>query len=1295
MSRIFLSHSSKDDFEAVAIGDWLRENGWDDVFLDVDPAQGIHPGERWERALHEHATRCEAVVFLVSRNWLVSDWCRREYELARKLNKRIFIVLISDVPIADLPTFLTETLQAVSLAAGDDHQVFRVLRPGTHEERHVTFSREGLARLKAGLTQAGLDPRFFAWPPSNEPNRAPYRGLEPLEAIDAGIFFGRDAPVIEALDVLRGLREGACPRLLVILGASGAGKSSFLRAGLLPRLARDDRSFLTLGALRPERAAITGINGFVATLAAAFAEKGMAVTRAELREAVAHGSKALRSYLRDLVAKESDGGESPTLVLAVDQAEELFRPENAQEGDALLTVLHDLASTDDPALIVIFVIRSDSYDALQHAKPLDGLAQKAFPLLPMPRGSYQTVIEGPVQRLRQAGRKFEIDPSLTQALLDDLEKGGGSDALPLLAFTLAQLFSDHEAVGRLTRQDYEKFDGLKGAIDAAILRTFAEADKDSRIPKDRDARLALLRRGLIPWLAGIDPQTRTPRRRRAPDAQIPQEARPLVDLLVEQRLLTRAVDDATGTTTLEPAHETLLRQWGSLKGWLEEDFARLVALEGVQRAARDWDANARDMAWAAHGGNRLEEATRLDNRPDLAAMLDATDRAYLAACREKEKEARDREVALVAAQRRAAQRTRIGLVASTVLAVLAIGAAIFGFLQAKVATEQKGIVEQQKADVEQQKTVAEQQKTIAERRSAILAAKVSQSFSAEGAVDRALLLMLDAAHVFDDKSAPDEILIAFTKALEKSQNIEAKTLAPNVSTFPTGDALLLFDPISKDIWKLTDRVEPKQLYQGAPSDGAIIALRSGLTTKDYIVLRANGVVERIDAATGAKRTVGVFPAAKGPPGVKYETADRERITDDGLVTREFDGNSNAGSSYFYQILDADNGRILEGTLDGAFTLFHRGPGGSVYATDPDQHLFQIRPAKDRLVAQRVSKLAEREDARLRYGDCIGKMPDAMRLTVVKEFESLGAGTFECTQRARGYLIAQRGHTSSGEERTDTLYRPNGKKVAVRDVLEKAIKSVLPPGNFSWVDAFPAVSASSGDKKDYLAVIQNRTVYVLVHDPDQDVSKDAEDWSLLLQYRHPDFVDKGRFLGADKLLVTESDSGRIVIHYFGDQPHEKLFATPIDNIVGTDTPIEPFHKGTCVGVNFKDNANMSDGRSVVWKETEGKTEIRLPGPKSALITLGNDATCVQFSNDWSRMLVVKDNGIIIYHFPGVLDTGTLAGNEIGEVPVKNATSAFFVGNGMIVVSNFTNRVLLWRQVPTNKTWVSSEIYKGDN
>ena len=108
-----------------------------------------------------------------------------------------------------------------------------------------------MAKLKTGLMRAGLDARFFPWPPESDPDRSPYRGLEPMEAEDAGIFFGREAPTIEALDRLRGLAEGAPPRLMAILGASGAGKSSFLRAGLVPRLMRDDRNFMMLPIVRP------------------------------------------------------------------------------------------------------------------------------------------------------------------------------------------------------------------------------------------------------------------------------------------------------------------------------------------------------------------------------------------------------------------------------------------------------------------------------------------------------------------------------------------------------------------------------------------------------------------------------------------------------------------------------------------------------------------------------------------------------------------------------------------------------------------------------------------------------------------------------------------------------------------------------------------------------------------------------------------------------------------------------------------------------------------------------------
>jgi hypothetical protein len=283
---IFLSHSSANNAEAIALCDWLVANGWnDEIFLDLDPERGITAGERWERVLHAVAHRCEAVLFLISSAWLASTWCRRELNLAHRLNKRLFGLLFENLPAGALPEEIAHTWQIVRLATGRDHIVLRTVMPITHEEAHVSFSAEGLARLRQGLKRAGLDPKYFDWPP----NRPPYRGLRPLEAEDAGIFFGRDAPIVEALDKLRGLRASTSPRLFVILGASGAGKSSFLRAGLFPRLMRDDRNFLPLPVMRPERAAISGDTGLLASLAAAFATAGMPIARADLRDLVQGG----------------------------------------------------------------------------------------------------------------------------------------------------------------------------------------------------------------------------------------------------------------------------------------------------------------------------------------------------------------------------------------------------------------------------------------------------------------------------------------------------------------------------------------------------------------------------------------------------------------------------------------------------------------------------------------------------------------------------------------------------------------------------------------------------------------------------------------------------------------------------------------------------------------------------------------------------------------------------------------------------------------------------------------------
>src|SRR5262249_8677314 len=155
------------------------------------------------------------------------------------------------------------------------------------------------------------------------------------------------------------------------------------------------------------------------------------------------GAARLRPLLQTLVAQtqkslaaDEPHAKAPTLVLALDQGEELFLADGASESAALLTLLRDLMAQDDPAVLVLITIRSDSYEALQTTKALEGITQRTLSLTPMPRGAYQAVIEGPAGRLKDTNRPLAIEPTLTQALLFDIEEGGGRDALPLLAFTL-------------------------------------------------------------------------------------------------------------------------------------------------------------------------------------------------------------------------------------------------------------------------------------------------------------------------------------------------------------------------------------------------------------------------------------------------------------------------------------------------------------------------------------------------------------------------------------------------------------------------------------------------------------------------------------------------------------------------------------------------------------------------------------------------------------------------------------------------------------------------------------------
>jgi hypothetical protein len=383
MACLFISHSSLNNDRALAMRDWLAENGWTDVFLDLDPQSGLAPGELWRQALAAAADRCEAVLFLVSHYWIASSWCFNEFLLAKQLGKRIFPIIVDDIELGALPGEMTANHQVVDL---------------THDPN-------GWARLKEGLKRAGLDPETFPFPAG----RRPYPGFEPLTEQDAAIFFGREAHIVRGLDQLRTMREVGAERMLVVLGASGAGKSSYLRAGLCSRLRRDDRNFLLLPVIRPERAALSGKFGLFVALESALAEIrpgsepvcALPRSRAGIADWIGADTDGFSRLLRELQAARAlalvnDNRKMPTVVIPVDQGEELFNEEARQEAGRFMDLI-GAASAKDLSVITIVAMRSDSFPHLQNEPRLASVRKAILDLPALPVGSMRVVIEGPAR----------------------------------------------------------------------------------------------------------------------------------------------------------------------------------------------------------------------------------------------------------------------------------------------------------------------------------------------------------------------------------------------------------------------------------------------------------------------------------------------------------------------------------------------------------------------------------------------------------------------------------------------------------------------------------------------------------------------------------------------------------------------------------------------------------------------------------------------------------------------------------------------------------------------------------
>jgi WD40 repeat protein len=657
VARIFISHSSANNDRAIQLRDWLVANGWDDIFLDLDPERGIAAGERWKKALQRAAQRCEVVLALISPEWLASAWCRPELNTAQLMGKKIIVLLIGSKP-SEIPGDLRDA-QYVDLIKDPD----------------------AYTRVKVGLKRIGLDPWNFSF----AERRRPYPGFPPFEEDDAAIYFGRDAQIVRGLDKLRRLARTGVEHMLIILGASGCGKSSFLRAGLWPRLKRDDSAWLPLPTIRPERAVISGKFGLVEALyrvtnEAPFADKlqkqGLPRSRADIEEFVTtsgDGLVKILTALREAGSVPGLSGEAkppPTIVIPIDQGEELFNEEDPTEAKRFIDLLSKTLAAD-PRVLALLTMRTDSFPQVQNDNVLAALPKDTFTLDKMLEGSYREVIEGPAGLVKPTPLKF--DPQLTEALLQD---AAGQDALALLAFTLRYLYDKYQANNELSLEGYEKLGRLKGVIETTVKQAVGEGAAKGELPKDERAQLALIRVAFVPHLARVNPAGQFVRRI-ATRTEIPPEARPLIDRLAEARLLIKDRRKVGGedADVVEVAHEALLREWKDLNAALVEEREFLVAKGQLEQDVAEYRKTADEQKKGALiAGNKLVRAREwLTSRPEA---LTAEERQFIQISLEQEDAVRRAEELRIARERRNLQRVRWALIAFFVAVMAALGGAL-------------------------------------------------------------------------------------------------------------------------------------------------------------------------------------------------------------------------------------------------------------------------------------------------------------------------------------------------------------------------------------------------------------------------------------------------------------------------------------------------------------------------------------------------------------------------------------------------------------------------------------------
>lgn len=509
---------------------------------------------------------------------------------------------------------VTRALAATGATPRDDDWSAAIVDPATDGEDIAQVVDRVLSWLRT-------EP-VTALPPPN-----PYVGLRAFDEADADRFFGRDGLVDEM--VRRLTDAGDASRLLLVVGGSGSGKSSAVRAGLVPRLRRGDAEPDWLPTVM-----LPGSTPFK-ELAQALRRITVGDASPDVAELRAH-EEGLATVVDRILPVDA------RLLLVIDQFDELFSLVTDAEGDRFLRALVHAVTAADGRLHVVATLRADYFDRpLEHPHFGPLVHGHTLTVPAMSAAQLERAVTGPAADL-------DIESGLVVELVSSVVDQPA--ALPALQFTLYELAARGGA--RLTRSDLEALGGVDGAIATRAEQLFAASTADERrVIRQLFERLVVVgstgeptrRRALLSELVA------------ATDVEDTATVDDVGEGWVQARLLTSDRHPETREPTVEVAHEAVLHRWPRLLGWIEADREWLRTLTQLQESARTWRELGEDPG-ALLRGAQLERALEVTSARD-GALPDDVARFLDASVEERDTEVAH-EAALAAQEIRTTRRLR-------------------------------------------------------------------------------------------------------------------------------------------------------------------------------------------------------------------------------------------------------------------------------------------------------------------------------------------------------------------------------------------------------------------------------------------------------------------------------------------------------------------------------------------------------------------------------------------------------------------------------------------------------------